>query len=269
MITLVGLGNTGVKIIDKLSDYKEYNTIPIDVGAGFKEYKTPEEYEDKCPSFKKIFKSINGEVFLFVSASGIISGAILRILEQLKGNILNVVCIHSDPATLSRMGTLQQKVVSSVLQEYTRSGLIENLYLLDNSKIEDLLDDIPLDQYWEKINEVISYFFHTFMCFRHMKPIFESKNQEKGIANIKTFGLVGADGTKKMLYDLQHVTVESYNFSYSKEKEKDNKNYLKEIKSKMTQEENMLKTFKIFESNGQDFNTYIEVSTHIVQYLKV
>lgn len=270
MINLIGLGNTGSKIVNKLSQYPQYKTLTIDSGKEIKEQKTPEEYENKCPSFKKLFKSLKGETFLFLSASGNISGAALRILEQLKELETNVVCIHSDPVTLSTMGNLQQNLVSNVLQEYARSGLLKNLYMIDNSKIEDMMGEIELDQYWEKINDVISYIFHTVMCLRHTKPMLESAHQEQGIANIRTFAIMDEKEEIKACYSIRHATAETYLYSYSKERDGKNKNFLKNIKAKLAnQEGNVSRAFKIFENSTDDKTTYIEICTHILQYVEI
>jgi len=269
MISLIGLGGTGGRIVEKLSIYSQYKTLLIDEGSGIKPQKTPEEYEKNCPSFKAKFKNLNNDVFLFLSASGKISGAVLKILEQIKGKNINVVCVHSDIITLSSVGTLQQNLVSNVLQEYTRSGLINKIYLIDNSKIEDLLEDIPLDLYWDKINETIAYVFHTMMCLKHTKPMVESGNIEEGISNIATFGLLDKDGNKKLFFNLKHVTSQCYHYSYSKEREGKNKNFLKQVKTRMAEEEGISsKSFKIYENDGQDSTTYIECTTHILQYIK-
>lgn len=269
MTSLIGLGGTGVKLVEKLSEYPQYNTIFLDVGKGFKEQKNAEDYEKNCPSFKTKFKNLDEDVFLFLSASGKIAGASLRVLEQIKGKNINVVCIHSDPVALSPVGVLQQNVVSNVLQEYTRSGLIKKLYLIDNSKVEDLLEDVSLDQYWDKINETISYVFHTMMCFKHTKPMMESGGIEEGIANIATFGLLDKDGNKKLFFNLRHETAQCFYYSYSKDREGKNKNYLKQVKARIAEEEGIsAKSFKIYENEGQDSTTYIESNTHILQYTK-
>ena len=269
MTNLIGLGNTGTKIVEKLSQYKQYKTITIDSGNGMKEQKSPEDYEKNCPSLKTKFKNIKGDVYLFLSVSGNISGSVLRVLEQLKGRNLNVVCIHSDPATLSSVGTLQQKLASNVLQEYTRSGLINKIYLIDNSKIADLLIEIPLDEYWDKINETIAYLFHTIMCFKHTKPMMESGGENQGISNIATFGMFDINKNKKMLYDLKHVTSQIFHYSYSKERDKKNKNFLKNVKEDVAREEGIgNKSFKIYESDTEDKTIYIEQSTHILQYVE-
>lgn len=268
MITLIGLGNSASKIVENLKENEQYKIITIDSGKEIKEYSSPEEYEKNCPSFKKLFKGVTNEVYLFLSASGKISGSSLRILEQLKGKKLNVVCFCGDSITLSAMGILQQNLVTGVLQEYARSGLLESLILIDSSKIEDLLGDVSLDKYYDKMNDTISYLFHTFMYFDNAKPVFELGTIEKSLNNIKTWSIIDNNGQQKKLFDLKNETNELFYFSYNKEKNK-NKNFLKDVKRFIqTQKEEKKIGAKIFETTSEDTNTYSVMSTHIVQSYK-
>lgn len=266
MITLIGIGNTGTKIVEKLSSYQQYRTIKIDSGEEIKECSSPEEYEEKCPSFKKLFKNLDSDVYVFISSSGKISGSLLRILEQLKEYTLNVVCVCSDPITLSSVGSLQQNVVTGVLQEYARSGLLNSLYLLDNSKIEDVIENIELDKYWEKINETIAYFFHTFMFFMNTKEIFKFGDTDSKVANIHTFGVLDHQKNKTSLYDLKYITNEVYYYSLNK---KQNKNTLKEIKVFIQEQSKNKKVGTyIYEVENRDEPVYIRMSTSIPQTAK-
>ena len=266
MITLIGLGNTGSKVVQKLSDYEQYNVLTIDSGKEIKECKSPEEYEKKCPSLKKMFKGIDEDVFLFLSASGNISGASLRILEQLKGKKINVVCISSDSVTLSTVGNLQQNLVSGVLQEYARSGLIDNLYLFDNSKIEEMLTDVSLEDYWDQINNTISYIFHTFMYFDNTDPLMKFGHLEKDLANIHTFCVINGEANANALYDLKYITNEKYYFSYNDKKDKD---FLKKVK-KFAQERSETKKVGtlIYKTDDAVTVTYAKFSTHVPQTQK-
>lgn len=266
MITLIGLGNTGTKIVEKLSVHKQYTTIQIDSKDGFKNCKTPEDYESKCPSFKKKFKDVDEDVYLFLSASGNISGACLRILEQLKGKKINVVCISSDSVTLSAVGNLQQNLVNGVLQEYARSGLIDNLYLVDNSKIEEILTDVSLEDYWNQINNTISYIFHTFMYFDNTEPLMKFGHLDNSLANIHTFCVIKGEASANALYDLKYVTNEKYYFSYNDKKDK---NFLKKVK-KFAQERSETKKVGtlIYKTSEEQAITYAKFSTHIPQTQK-
>lgn len=260
MITLVGLGNTGTKIVEKLSIYEQYNIVTLDSGKEVKHYNTPEEYEKKCPSLKKHFKKLGDEVYLFLSASGNISGASLRILEQLKEYKTSVVCISSDPITLSSVGKLQQNLVTGVLQEYARSGLLESLYLLDNSMIEDSLVDVSIDNYWEEINNTIAYLFHINMFFSNSKPDFSLGENDTGIASIKTFGLMKNE-EKKMLYKLKHITNEKYFLSY----DKNNQKKVLQTAKKMLVNNNIKTGVFLYKSSLNEETSYFESATHIVQ----
>ncbi len=265
MISLVGLGNTGIKMVEKLSVHNQYKVVTIDSGQEIKECSSPEEYEAKCPSFKKKFKNLDDEVYLFFSASGNISGACLRIMEQLKGKNINVVCISSDPVTLSAMGSLQQNLVIGVLQEYARSNMIDNLYLIDNVKIEEMLEDVSLEDYWNQINETIAYIFHTYMYFKNTKPVMEFGHLEKEIANIHTFCAISGE-SKKAFYNLKYITNEIYFFSYRKNEDK---GFLKKIKSFIQERsENKKVGAYIFETTEKNIVTYARVSTHIPQNQK-
>lgn len=261
MATAIGIGNSCSKIVEKLKRYKQYNIITLDSGKEVKEYKNPEEYEKNCPSFKKIFKNLDEDVFVFVSASGKISGLTLRVLEQLKGKNINVICISSDPITLSDMGNLQQNLVNGVLQEYARSGLISDLYLVNNKNIEELLQDVPLDEYWDQINETISYIFHTFLYFENTKPIMSFGNLEKNVSNIHTYCLLDRNDNKKMFYDLKYWTNEKYYFSYNKEKDK---NFISKVKTfAKNQPEDKKIGCMIYETLEREPVTYARISTKI------
>lgn len=264
MTRLVGIGNTGCNVVDKLSQYPQYNIVKIDEGINVKKQSTPEEYEKNCPSLKKIFGKKKQDSYVFISASGTISGLLLRVLEQLQGNNLYVVCLVSDPGLLSPVGRLQQNLVQGVLKEYARSGLLEKLILIDNSKIENLLGDVSLDEYYEKINEIICYCFHNILCLKNSQPVFQTKEQEDDISKITTIGLLDAEKNKNMFYDLKFVTQEKYFYSFSKKDMKNDKTILQKIKQDLSVEENITKTFAVYESNKTEDFAFIETKTHIV-----
>ena len=265
MISVVGIGNTGCKIADVLSTYNHYDVFKIDEGINVKKQKTSEDYEKKCPSFKKSFSSFSDKVYVFLNCSGNISGITLRVLQQLKNKELNVVCVSTDPSLLSTSGKMQQNIVQGVLQEYARSGLLQKLYLIDNQCIEDLIGDVSLTEYYQKINEVIAYTFHTMMFFENAKSVLSSKEEKTDISRISTFGILDSEKNKKLFYNIKEVRFEKYYYSKSKDELDKNKKILQEIKEDLIEEENVSKSFSIFESETQDQNTYIELSTHIVQ----
>jgi len=261
---IIGIGNTGCSLAKELSKYPQYQITEIDQGINVELQRTPEKYEENCPSFKKLFSSIKQDVWIILSASGMISGLSLRVLEQLKGKSLNVLCVLSDPSLLSSMGRLQQNLVRGVMQEYARSGLLEQLILVDNVKVEELLGEVAIDEYWTKLNEIITYAFHSLMCFRHTKPILEVKEEKPDIARISTIGLYDEQKNKKLFYDLKYIKCERYHYSFSKEDIKKNGKILPSIKRDLLSEDEIARTFAIYESEISDKYAYVESSTHII-----
>jgi len=264
MTRLVGIGNTGCNLVEKLSQYPQYNVIKIDEGINVKRQKSPEAYEKSCPSFKKEFGKKKEDTFVFVTASGTISGLLLRVLEQLQGNTLHVVCLVSDPGLLSPVGRLQQNLVQGVLKEYARSGLLEKLVLIDNAKVENLLGDVPLNEYYDKLNDTIVYAFHSLMCLQHSKPILETKEQGDEISRITTIGLFDKNKNKNLFYDLEYPTQERYYYSFSQQDIKTNPKILQNIKKDLTKVEDLSITFAVYETNVTDPYAFLEVKTHFV-----
>lgn len=264
MINLVGIGGTGCALAQQLSQFPQYKIVKIDEGINVPKQKSPEDYEANCPTFKKLFRGLKGECWVMLSASGNISGITLRVLEQLKENKINVLCVTTSDGSLSNTAKLQQNLVKGVLQEYTRSGLLQQLLLIDNAKVEQLMGDVPLDEYWNKINEIITYSFHSIMCFRHLKPVLETKEEKSEITRITTIGLYGEDKKKNLFYDLQHITNERYYYAFSKKDIKGNGKILATIKADLLFEDAISRTFAIFETEKTDPYAYMEVCTHII-----
>ena len=264
MINLVGVGNTGCNIIEILSQYPQYTVHKIDEGINVTKQTSPEIYEKKCPSFKKMFAKSKGEFYIFLSASGNISGILLRLLEQLKSNPLNVIAITSDPKLLSVTGKLQQNLVTGIMKEYARSGLIQNFYCLDNSLLEEMIGDCPIDKYYDSLNQFICYLFHSYMCMENTKPIMETKQEELEISRICTFGLLDKQNNKKVFYPINNPTQERYYYSFSKEDLSKNSKILQNIKNNLTEEENIKKSFAVFESEETDQYVLIKQKTHIL-----
>ena len=69
MITVIGLGQAGCGIADKLSRYPQYKIYMIDVGIeeaentySIEKQSSVEEYEEKCPSLGEFFENVEGDV---------------------------------------------------------------------------------------------------------------------------------------------------------------------------------------------------------------
>lgn len=159
MENIVGLGTAGCNIAANFLRYPQYSVYQIDTderegGSVFllPKQENHELYEEHCPDFKQFFSKINASCILVVGGSGSLSGAALRILQQLSHLNVSVLYIRSDIDLLSEMKRLRERVVFGVLQEYARSAAINKIYLVDNSKIEEILGSVPVIGYHDRIN---------------------------------------------------------------------------------------------------------------------
>ena len=171
MYTIVGLGSVGHNIVSKFLQYPQYNgytidcELPEEIGNSrfieLPECDHPEEYEKDIPDLSKRFNNIEGDALFVLSGASIISGAALRILQCLhKKTKINILYIKPDMGSLSELRTLQERACFKILQEYTRSGVFQNMYIADNALLDKIIDGAPIMGYHDFLNEVLVSTIH-------------------------------------------------------------------------------------------------------------
>ena len=152
MIT-IGLGNAGINICRKLTNLGKYKTVELDEGKGLPKCQTHEEYESSVPKLgNKLKLGKEQDIWFIVCGASKVSGATLRILEQIKDREVKVMYIVPDPFFLSATQKLQHKVTLGVLQEYARSGMIHSIWLFDNKIISSIVGEGALGSYYDNSN---------------------------------------------------------------------------------------------------------------------
>ena len=162
METIIGLGNCGCSIAKKFIKYPQYEVFLVDTephnhrrSLRIHEEDSPEKYEKTLPELHYFFKDVQGPILFILSASGYISGASLMVLRHLSDLSTTIMCIKSNIDLLSDIQKMQQKIVLNVLQEYARSNLFEKIYIIDNEKVEEIIGDFTVFNYYDKVNELI------------------------------------------------------------------------------------------------------------------
>ena len=210
MKTIIGLGAAGCNIAESFSQYPQYKIYKIDTNMedakncyNLPDLKSPEEYEAKCPSFKKFFRYVKGDV-LFITSCGYVSAASLRILEHLKNKCnINILYVKPDLTLLPETKMLNHNVLFGVLQEYARSGIFNRIYLVDNTKMSEIAGDVPLREHYNTINQLISSTMHMVNVFKNSDSEIDTLGKTIEAARVSTFSLVSyADGEEKMFFDL-------------------------------------------------------------------
>lgn len=274
-MNIVGLGSGGIRIAELFEKYEQYTIYKIgsniqssETSFNFPLLENPEDYENNCPDLSAFFKNIKDEVLFITVGSSNITGASLRILQQLSSCKITVLYVRPDINLLSSKKALQEKITFNVFQEYARSGLFSKLYLVDNLTIESIIGEIPVTQYHKKINDMIVQTLHMLNVYKHNEPVFISGLELPKISNISTFGLsdfkTGKDG---LFYNLNNTTYKIYYYSISKDfLEKDGKLLIK-IKNQVREKsnQNTKSGFLIYENSYPENYVYVELHTHILQ----
>tara|TARA_B100000029_G_C17461941_1_gene918833 strand:+ start:31 stop:882 length:852 start_codon:yes stop_codon:yes gene_type:complete len=262
-MNILALGTAACRLANSLEKFDQYSIKYIDAtNEGYKPFikisaqKTHEEYEKNYKNIK--LANIKGPVVFILSGAEPISGACLRILEQLrKVNLIEditILYIKSDPSSLSKEARMQERITFGVLQEYTRSDMFEKMFVVDNVEIEKILDNnLSIQSYWEDINNVICSVYHMLNVFQNTEPLLTAESSLPVSAKIGTFGVVNYDSKKeKLFYDLKMARCKRYYFGINEQTLNENKGLLHDIRA--------------FVASQADENTEVSFSIHSTEY---
>jgi len=221
MDTVIGLGSAGCSIADEFAKYPQYDVYKIDVGLkgencyDIPKQSNPENYERNCPDLGTFFDPITGDILFILAGGGRISGATLAVLKQLKNCNINVLYIKPNKQDLTPSGVLQERLTFNVLQQYARSGLLNTIYLVQNSNIENIIGDVPILQYTKKINEFIVSTIHYINIFKNTKAVINNSVDPDEISRIATFGIHNVqENTEQHFFDFKNERYKLYFFAY-------------------------------------------------------
>ena len=223
MDTVIGLGKAGCAIADKFAEYPQYNILKID-SEGLnpknknchllKKQVSPEDYEKTIRSMKTFFNKTTDDILFVLSGSGMISGASLQILKNLKDKNVNILYIKPDLEFLGHRNIMQERVVRNVLQEYTRSGLFNRIFLVDNKRVEQILGEVPIIGYYDKLNDLIVSTFHMVNVYNHQEAIHATPFDTAETTRISTLGILNVDeGKEKLFFSLDNIREKCYYYA--------------------------------------------------------
>ena len=256
-MNIIGLGKAGCNIADGFAQYGQYSIYKIDVGLegpqclNIKEQSGPEEYEAKAPSMKTFFKNIKGDTTLVIGGSGAISAMCLRVMEQIKTSCnISVLYIQPDTQLLSEEKKMHEKVTYNVLQEYARSGQINDICLVNNPQLENILDNVPIMGYYNKLNELIVSTIHMTNVYKNTDPVMGALSGPGKTKRIYTVGIFDIENNEeKLFFPLDTVRERGYIYSISKDRLQTESGLHKQITSQMKEkisDENVNVSFGVF-----------------------
>ena len=222
---VVGLGKAGCNIANAFSKFPQYETYSIDTtdeaDITIRAKESHEEYDAKFPNLKRKLKFTDEEVLVVTAGSGKISGGVLSLLHQLKSNRLTVLYVQGDLSIMSEVQKTQEKIVCNILQEYARSGLLENIILVDNTMLERSIGDMSIIGYYDTLNHAIVNTVHMMNVFKHTEPVIGNFIKPGEISRISTIGIVDIElqedeeETEKWFFNLTNVRDVVYYYGIS------------------------------------------------------
>jgi len=263
---LIGLGNAGCAIVNKFSS--NYKKITIDAGSELPEFTSPEDYERKLTNYQHLLEFDEEECYFFVCGAGKVSAASLRLLELLQDKKVNLVYIYPEDILLSNTQRKLNRIAFNVFQQYTRSGLLDSMYLMCNETISDMLPSITIDNFYDNLNDAIVNVFENVIFYLDQDPIIGSHHEPKDVSRIRTVSYGEfEENQEKQYFPLDNMTETCYINIVSNEDMKENKNILNILKKKVLddREKNLLSSFVVFNSDYQKSFYYTIHFTHFLQ----
>jgi hypothetical protein len=274
-VRVVGLGRAGCNIANIFSKFPQYQAYGIDThdeaDITIRAKSTHEEYDAKFPNLKRKLKFTDEDVLVVLAGSGTISGGILRLLEQLKNNRLRVLYIQGDVSIMSETQKKQDKIVCNVLQEYARSGVLENIILINNTMLERSIGDMSIIGYYDTLNQAIVNTVHMMNVFRHTEPVIGNFIRPGEISRVSTIGIVDIESEdeeeEKWFYPLTSPRDVVYYYGINEDDLKNDGTLLRKINNfvKSRIEENLNVSYGVFKTTYDQKYCYCIKHTSVVQ----
>jgi len=274
---ILALGNAACNIVKSLEQYSAYNIYKIQ-NEGEKDKKTyilpeldtAEEYENlKILSKISFLKNIKDNVTFFVAGASKSSTFSLKLLESLhkRGVKIKIIYFHTDMEFSGDEQTKQEKVVRSVLQEYARSGLFEEITMVSNKILENFVDTINVFEYYKQINDIFCSCFHMIEVFKNTKPVMSTFSKLRESCRIKTIGVSTLSCEDKVFFPFKQEVEALYYLGINEEKLRTQGNFFRQltenIRSTMTDEKKAY--FGIYPTQYEDDYIYVEYFSPKIQ----
>mgnify|MGYP003142614358 FL=1 len=211
MISIIGLGNAASSIAECFASTPQYNVYKLNSSVKrnskknfkLKSFEHPEEYEQNIPDLKKFFSEVDDHIQFIIVGGSYSSNYSLGVLQQLHKKKVDVIYIKPDTELLTGFPVLIENTVFGVLQEYSRSGLLNSITLISNLNIEASMGDLPIKSYYDSMNNFIFSTIHHLNYFAHSEPEIGQVAKPAEINRIRSIAGLNVKNLEEMwLFDL-------------------------------------------------------------------
>ena len=227
-MNIIGLGKAGCKIAQLFKEYPQYTVFLLDSDDKYKRKKncfhipqqqSAELYDASAIDLTKLVKSLDDdeEVYFIVCGSGKISACSLWILQQLKHRKINILYIKPDVDKLDKKSRLRNRAHFHILQEYTRSGVFEKMFIFDNNMVSDIVGKSSILNFYPKINRLVATSIHWLNIYMNTDPVFDTFREQYISSRIGTIGVVDLEQYQVMdCYGIKNTNQIEYFFGINR-----------------------------------------------------
>jgi len=279
---IIGLGQTGCRIAEQLTEYPEYRVYKIDseikeraslslgVHLGMDDYEKNLDQEEVAIYLRSI-KETDG-VLLVVEGGTPISGAALGILETIKNARLNVLYVCPDISMLTETQKRDNKIAFGVLQEYARSGMFESIFLVSSNMVDRMLGDVTIDEYHSRFAYFVSYAVAMINYFNHSIPVVANRGETPIGCRILTLGsplLENEQPPLNLFFPLEEINGIHFYYGIPENEIKDDTALLARIKShvRFYQQEGVSTSFSVYSTTLSEKVSFCVAYSEKVQSL--
>jgi len=238
MYTVIGIGGIGIEVAKNFSNFPQYNIIYVDDEKHnfadqhtMAKQKKPELYEEVFKSLKPALKKkVKDKVVCVLSGASAVSSITLKLLYGLRGKEISIIYIKPETDLLSDQKRMQDKTIFSILQEYTRSGLFEDMLLVANSSLDSLVEDASISDYYINMNSTVVNAFHMIKVFDNQSPEASNFSDILETRRIYSLGLLDQkSGKEKLFFPVDIPLNKRLYFGITEENINNDKNLLRNI----------------------------------------
>ena len=276
MYTVIGIGGIGVDVAKNFNNFPQYNLICVDDEKHnvadqhtITKQKKPELYEEAFKTLKPALKKkVKDKVICVLSGASAVSSISLKLLYGLRDKEISILYIKPEVDLLSDQKRMQDKVVFSILQEYTRSGLFQDMFLISSESMDALVEDASISDYYTSMNEMIVNAFHMIKVFDNQKPAASNLSEVLESRRIYSLGLLEQkSGDEKLFFPIDTPLDKRLYFGITEENINNDKNLqrniIKLIKDK--NEEFCKYSYGVYKTQYDSDFCYMKIYTSKVQ----
>jgi hypothetical protein len=232
----------GCAVAEEFSEHPEYRIYKIDSNISERgslslgEFGDMQEYEEglDLQAVDVYLRSIKkeDEVLLIMGGGEPITGTVLKILRSIRDAQLNVLYVCPERSMISEVEKRDDKIAFHVVQEYARSGVINNVFLVDKGSIEAMVGDVSITDYERSLCHLISYTVAMINYFQHTKPILKNGVAPLPWAKIGAFGISSLDEGHQlqMMFPLKNVADLHFYYGFPRDELDSDPTLMKKIK---------------------------------------